>query len=94
LAILNDKHKKVKVFFDINLYEGPWINFPPMDQTAMTYINKEGIDKIRKLHGGQFMIFDFENSVEVNYDEKIIEKDNKLLKNEEDKSDQNNKSKD
>jgi hypothetical protein len=65
---MNDKKKKVKVLFDTYLYEAPWASFHPMDNCASTAISRDGIEKIRKLHGGEFTLFDFENTVAVEED--------------------------
>ena len=60
--------RKIEVLFDKNLYEAPWVSFHPMDNCTSTAIKRDGIDKISKLHGGEFRLFDFDNTKDFWYD--------------------------
>ena len=50
-SIINDKEKKVQLILDKVLFDSDWASFHPMDNTASTAINKEGILKIKELAG-------------------------------------------
>lgn len=62
LAIVNDVEKKVKVLYDKKLYDSKWQSFHPMDNTASTCINADGVNKVKELAGrddSTFEIVDF-----------------------------------
>jgi Ala-tRNA(Pro) deacylase len=50
-SMLNDTEKKVKIILDQRLFDAEWASFHPMDNTASTAINKEGILKLKELTG-------------------------------------------
>lgn len=61
-SMINDADKKVKVIIDKRLLEAEWASFHPMDNTASTAINREGILKIKELSGrddSNFEVLDF-----------------------------------
>jgi hypothetical protein len=61
-SIVNDVEKKVKVIYCKKLYEAKWQSFHPMDNTASTCINVDGVNKIKELAGrddASFEIMDF-----------------------------------
>ena len=61
-ALINDKERKVKFILDKKLFDAEWASFHPMDNTASTCINKEGILKIKELLGRDdtnFEVLDF-----------------------------------
>jgi len=47
LSIVNDVEKKVKVLYDKKVYEAKWQSFHPMDNSASTCINVDGVNKIK-----------------------------------------------
>ena len=49
--MINDADKKVKVMIDQKLMDAEWSSFHPMDNSASTCINKEGILKLKDLAG-------------------------------------------
>lgn len=60
--MLNDTEKKVKVILDKRLLDAEWCSFHPMDNTASTAINRDGIQKLKELSGrddSTFEVLDF-----------------------------------
>ena len=61
-SIVNDTENAVKVIMDQRLIDAEWVSFHPMDNTASTCINQEGIMKLKKFTGRDetnFEILDF-----------------------------------
>jgi hypothetical protein len=61
-SIINDKEKGVKLIYSKKLYESKWQSFHPMDNTASTCINVDGVNKIKSLcerDESNFEILDF-----------------------------------
>ena len=49
--MVNDVEKKVKVILDQKLMDAEFVSFHPMDNSASTAINKDGINKLKEISG-------------------------------------------
>jgi len=61
-STINDVDKKVMVLFDKKLTEASWVSFHPMDNSASTCINQQGVQQIKELgkrDDASFEVLDF-----------------------------------
>jgi len=58
-SMINDTGKNVKMIIDNKLLEAKFASFHPMDNTASTAINKEGIEKLKELAGRDETNFEY-----------------------------------
>ena len=64
--MINDTEKKVKILVDKALVDAEWSSFHPMDNSASTAINKDGIMKLKALAGRTDETFEIIDFVKLN----------------------------